>query len=116
MTNHKDTNPGFMNGVAELLILQLLARHEMYGYELVRAIRDQTGEAISLGEGAIYPVLHTLERRGCLSSKRVEKNGRSRVYYRLTRKGGARLTEVKDNWARIAEAIAGVLGGRYVPA
>jgi len=46
------SNPPFMSGVPELLLLRLLAKREMYGYELVRAIRQVTGDAISLGEGA----------------------------------------------------------------
>ena len=43
------TNPPFMSGVPELLLLRLLQQREMYGYELVRSIRQVTGEAISLG-------------------------------------------------------------------
>ena len=64
----KRTNPDFMNGVPELLILQLLSRQEMYGYELVSAIEKSTLSAISFGEGVIYPVLHGLERDRCLAS------------------------------------------------
>jgi len=116
MKTGKDTNPSFMNGVAELLILQLLSRREMYGYELVRAIREETGDVISFGEGAIYPMLHTLQRRQCLAAKRVEKGGRSRVYYRLTRKGCSRLSRVARNWSQIAAAIAHVMRGSHVPA
>ena len=33
------TNPSFMNGVPELLILRALESGEMYGYELVQAIQ-----------------------------------------------------------------------------
>ena len=64
------SNPPFMSGVPELLLLRLLHQSEMYGYELVRSIRVATGEAITLGEGVIYPVLHGLERNGALKSKR----------------------------------------------
>jgi len=116
MKDRKDTNPSFMNGVAELLILQLLSRREMYGYGLVRAIRDETGEAISFGEGAVYPTLHALERRGLLTARRIEKDGRSRVYYRLTRAGRGRLSQVRNDWSQIAAAITRVLGAPYVPA
>jgi PadR family transcriptional regulator PadR len=40
------TNPPFMSGVPELLLLRLLDQQEMYGYELVRSIRQATGDAI----------------------------------------------------------------------
>lgn len=103
-------NPtSFMNGVPELLLLALLDGDEMYGYELVAAIRDRTQDAISLGEGVVYPALHTLEAEGCLASRRRSVNGRPRVYYRLTAKGRRRLAKVSDDFSRVAGAVALVL-------
>jgi PadR family transcriptional regulator PadR len=84
------SNPPFMSGVPELLLLRLLNNREMYGYELVRSIREVTSEAISLGEGVIYPTLHSLERNGSLKSKRKPVGGRTRVYYSVTKKGCVR--------------------------
>ena len=102
------SNPNYMNGVPELLILRLLAEREMYGYELVRAIRASTREAIRLGEGIVYPVLHGLEAEGALACRRVEVNGRSRIYYRITAKGRRRMTRNHSDWSRIASAIQAV--------
>jgi PadR family transcriptional regulator PadR len=103
----------FMNGVPELLILRLLAAREMYGYELVGAIARSTGSVIELGEGCVYPILHTMERSGLLACRRMEKDGRSRLYYRLTERGESRLREVTSNWERITRAIGGVLGASH---
>lgn len=103
------SNPPFMSGVPELLLLRLLDQHEMYGYQLVRAIRKVTGEAISLGEGVIYPVLHGLERNGSLKSKRKAVAGRTRVYYSLTRKGRDRLQTLQNDWRRIQVGISSAL-------
>ena len=69
-------NPPFMSGVPELLVLRLLAKREMYGYELVRAIRLTSNEVIVLAEGVVYPVLHALEEQGLLRSKEKAVNGR----------------------------------------
>ena len=99
------SNPPFMSGVPELLLLRLLDNREMYGYELVRSIREVTGEAISLGEGVIYPVLHSLERNGSLKSKRKPVGGRTRVYYSVTRKGRERLDKLQNDWQRIQTGI-----------
>ena len=99
-------NPDFMNGVPELLILRLLKDREMYGYDLVRAIRKATGGEIALGEGVIYPTLHDLEAKGFLETRRMAKNGRTRIYYKLTRKGFNRLTDTAGEWSRIAVAVA----------
>ena len=60
------TNPPFLSGVPELLVLRMLSAREMYGYEIVKAMRLVTGEAIGFGEGVIYPVLHSLEEAGAL--------------------------------------------------
>ncbi len=105
------SNPPFMSGVPELLLLRLLDTREMYGYELVRSIKEATNQAISLGEGVIYPVLHGLERNGSLKSKRKAVAGRTRVYYTLTKKGRERLTRLQSDWARIQSGIESVLGG-----
>ncbi len=99
----RDANPNFLNGVPELLVLQLLKGREMYGYELVQAIKEATGETIVLGEGVVYPVLHMLEREGALQSRRQSVSGRSRIYYSLTPTGESRLTDVSGSWQRMAE-------------
>ncbi len=104
------TNPPFMSGVPELLVLRLLARKDMYGYELVKAVRVVTGEAIALGEGVVYPVLHGLERGGALKAKRKPINGRTRVYYTVTAKGQKRLERLTDEWGRISSGIESALG------
>lgn len=106
------SNPPFMSGVPELLLLRLLDQQEMYGYELVRAVRAATGEAISLGEGVIYPALHSLERSGSLKSRRKAVGGRTRVYYSLTAKGRTRLRTLADDWRRIQGGIDSALGTR----
>jgi len=103
------TNPPFMSGVPELLLLKLLDRREMYGYELVRSIRDVTGEAISLGEGVIYPVLHSLEKNGALKARRKAVGGRTRVYYSLTGTGRQRLDKLTGDWRRIQGGIVSAL-------
>jgi len=104
------SNPPFMSGVPELLLLRLLNDKEMYGYELVRSIKQVTDEAISLGEGVIYPVLHSLERNGSLKSKRKAVSGRTRVYYSLTKKGRDRLQKLRGDWGRIQGGVATALG------
>ena len=110
-------NPNFMNGVPELLILRLLQAQEMYGYELVQAIKAETGNAITLGEGVVYPVLHALEREGALKSRRKPVNGRTRVYYSVTVKGTKRLSGLVSEWNRIEGALRRFAqGGRHAPA
>lgn len=103
------SNPPFMSGVPELLLLRLLEHKDMYGYELVKAVRLVTGEAIVLGEGVIYPVLHSLERAGALKAARKPVNGRTRVYYSVTPKGRQRLVRLSAEWDRISGGIKSAL-------
>lgn len=103
------TNPPFMSGVPELLVLRLLRGREMYGYEIVRAVKLVTGEAISLGEGVIYPVLHGLEKGGALKARRKSVKGRTRVYYSVTPKGQQRFERLTGEWDRISGGIRSAL-------
>jgi PadR family transcriptional regulator len=107
-----ETNPNFMNGVPELLILKLLQQKEKYGYEIVQAIRANSDAVIVVGEGVVYPVLHGLERDGALKSRRKTVNGRSRIYYSVTSGGARRLADLSKDWSNLTAAIQKVLGGR----
>lgn len=109
----KKTNPDFLNGVPELLLLKLLSRREMYGYEIVRAIQAETGQNLSFGEGCIYPSLHALEKEKYVTSERREFGGRSRNYYHLTPKGVKRLDEMAGEWNRVTAGINMLFGGNH---
>lgn len=100
------TNPSFLNGVPELLVLQLLSRREMYGYEIVKAIQAETHQILSFGEGCIYPYLHYLEREKLVAVRRKEVEGRNRHYYRLTPRGRERLEALSGEWNRVSAGIA----------
>ena len=107
----KKTNPDFLNGVPELLVLQLLDRQPMHGYDLVRAIREASGLRLDFGEGCIYPVLHRLEEQTFLAGKKELVGGRSRIVYRVTKRGQKRLAESISTWNSIVDAVETVLRG-----
>src|ERR1700761_6227649 len=104
-------NPGFLSGIPELLILKLLQEREMYGYEIVQAIARQTGQAVTPGEGMIYPLLHALEKDGALKAQARPAGGRTRIYYSLTSKGVRLLFDRTDEWARVTRIVGQVLRG-----
>ncbi|MEN6407247.1 MAG: PadR family transcriptional regulator [Thermoguttaceae bacterium] len=107
----KRTNPDFLNGVPELLILSLLTRRPMYGYELVQAIRRSTDGTLEFGEGCIYPILHRLEADKLLRASRETVGGRSRVVYGVTSRGEKRLAGSAAGWRKIAAAVEQTLQG-----
>jgi PadR family transcriptional regulator PadR len=107
----RNSNPSFMNGVPELLVLKLLQEDEMYGYEIVQAIRSRTHDVVAVGEGVVYPILHSLERDEALRSRRKTVNGRSRIYYSVTFAGKLRLANLSETWGNLATAIQNILEG-----
>ncbi len=110
----RTTNPDFLNGVPELVVLELLSRRPMYGYELVQAIRESSGEQLNFGEGCIYPLLHKLAERGDLASRRIDVGGRSRVVYRVTTKGHKAKAQSQAQWSQVVAAVGRILqGGKH---
>ena len=106
----RETNPNFMNGVPELLILKLLQQDEMYGYEILQEAARRSANAFEFKEGTLYPALHQLERKGQIKSEwRTAENGRERKYYSLTAKGKKTAREYEKQWHHLAGAIAAVL-------
>jgi PadR family transcriptional regulator PadR len=107
---NKGSDLSFMSGVPELLVLRLLQREEMYGYQIVRAIGEATGKVIEVGEGSVYPILHAMEKNKWVASRRKTLDGRTRIYYRLTERGETQLQKTVSRWAEISAAVNRVLG------
>jgi PadR family transcriptional regulator, regulatory protein PadR len=103
-------NPAFMAGVPELVVLGLLADREMYGYEIARAIRAATHDALNLGEGVLYPALHMMESRGLVRARSSRTEGRVRIYYSLTARGKKRLSRLTLDWRRMSLSVDSILG------
>jgi PadR family transcriptional regulator PadR len=109
--SRRTTNPDFVNGVPELVVLELLSRRAMYGYEIVQAIKEESGGTLAFGEGCIYPLLHKLEERGDLAARRIDVGGRSRVVYRVTSKGSQQRSASLAEWSEVVAAVSRVLQG-----
>ena len=105
-----DRNSALMSGVPELVVLSLLAGREMYGYEIARSIKIITRDALTLGEGVLYPALHAMESRRLLRARSTRVDGRTRIYYSLTARGRARLAKLSEDWRRLSRGVASILG------
>ena len=94
-----------LKGTLALLILSLLGRRPMYGYELAA-----TAAPRRCREGSLYPSLHKLEQGGLIVGEWEEKEtGRKRRYYHITRKGREALAEKVRAWAELCRAVNRVL-------
>jgi PadR family transcriptional regulator PadR len=94
-----------------MLILELLSRRPMHGYELVQTIRAATDGSLEFGEGCVYPILHRLESDKLLSASKETVGGRVRLVYRVALKGRAQLADSVSAWRRVVAAIDTALEG-----
>jgi PadR family transcriptional regulator PadR len=99
-----------LQGTLDMLILQTLQWGPRHGYALSKSIRTQSGEMLKVDTGSLYPALHRLERKRWVSAewKSSEVGPRLRVY-QLTRAGRKQLVSERSRWARLSEAVAGIL-------
>lgn len=98
-------------GGTGMLLLALLERRDMYGYEMVEALRAQSKEIFHLKAGTLYPLLHTLEAQGWVTSSDGTVNGRTRRTYSITREGREALAGQRAEWYTYVDAVRGVLEG-----
>lgn len=100
-----------LKGTTPALILAALSREDLYGYRIIQLIREKSDDALKLGEGSVYPVLHALERKGLVKSRwETQEVGPARKYYALTAKGRWQLEEAAKTFRTYSGAVEGVLG------
>jgi transcriptional regulator len=99
-----------VKGTLSLLILSLLTRSSMYGYELAATVHRDTDGTFTWREGSLYPSLHKLETDGLIVGEWEEKEtGRKRRYYKITRKGRAALVDKAKSWNLLCDAVNRIL-------
>ena len=102
------------SGTVSLVLLGILYRTDrpMYGYEITKHIDSGQTDAPAMGQGALYPVLRSLEKSGLLSS-RVEPSvsGPPRRYYNITGPGRETLRDWTDAWEKTRDFVDSILKG-----
>src|SRR5436305_4702177 len=99
-----------LKGTLALLILSLLSRKSMYGYEISATVHRDTDGAFTWREGSLYPNLHKLQADGLIAGEWEEKEtGRKRCYYHLTKKGREALKAKVESWEELARAVNRIL-------
>ncbi|MGE7624596.1 PadR family transcriptional regulator [Viridibacillus sp. NPDC096237] len=99
-------NKEMMKGSTDLLLLSIIAKQDMYGYEIVQALKQSSDELYSMSEGTLYPALKRLESQGYINSYWVENEGaRRRKYYELTEEGQNALSGKLKDWQQINQLI-----------
>jgi PadR family transcriptional regulator PadR len=99
-----------VQGTLDLLILKTLALESQHGWAIAQRIRQMSGDVLQVGQSALYPALHKLERQGWIKSKWAVSTTNRRVrYYTLTRSGRKAVADEAANWERLAAAISAIV-------
>jgi len=99
-----------VQGTLDLLILKIIALEPMHGWAIAQRIRQMSNDVLQVGQSALYPALHKLERHGWIKSEWDTSEANRRVrYYSLTRAGRKALSEEAANWERLSAAISEIV-------
>ena len=102
-------NVQFKKGVLELLVLSLLSRKDMYGYE----ISDLLAGEVDISDGTVYPILRKLKSLGMLTTYLSENSGGPpRKYYKITKTGQTEFESIKHDWEIFSKSVNLILGGK----
>ncbi len=98
----------YRKGVVELAGLGLLAHERMYGSQLVDALAQHRGLAITAG--TVYPLLSRLKKSGVIDAVWEESPvGPPRKYYALTATGTQALAQMRADWRDVSNALSAIL-------
>lgn len=100
-----------LKGSTTMLVLNLLKGSNMYGYEMIKKLKEKSENVFELKEGTLYPILHGLEEKGLITSYWDETGAKRRKYYAITEKGKKQLKEKEEEWKIFSDGINKVIGG-----
>ena len=108
------TDKTLLSGNTTMLILKLLEQKDMYGYQIIEELANQSDNTFHLKTGTLYPLLHSLENDSMIESyDEKADSARIRKYYHLTNLGKTLLTNKEEEWTSYAKAVNHILEGGF---
>ena len=104
------TDASLFSGSMTMLVLKLLSEKDMYGYEMIDTLKQRSNNVFEMKAGTLYPLLHSLVEKKCLTSYEQEFNGKTRKYYGITPIGKVLLKEKEKVWHEYSKAVVNVIG------
>ena len=99
-----------IRGTLDVLILKSISAEPMHGYAVAQWIKRASDDALLVEEGALYPALHRLARKGWVESEwGVSENNRRAKSYRLSALGRRQLADEQEHWALFTGAVQRIL-------
>ncbi len=107
----KKVTENLKRGTLELLVLSLLDKQDMYGYEICRTIAEKSDRQFIILEGSLYTILYRLGQNGYISDrKELVGARRTRVYYHLEPAGKEYYQDFLNEYHNFVEGVSKVLG------
>jgi PadR family transcriptional regulator PadR len=108
-----EVNKEVLKGHIDTLILSLLHRRDMYGYELAKFVREKSENQFELKEGTLYLSLKRLEKNKWISSYWGDEQGPGgrRKYYKLTTLGKEGYEKKRSEWQFVKKIIDSFIEG-----
>ena len=100
-----------LKGSTKMLILEMVKDENMYGYQMIKKLKEKSNNVFEFKEGTLYPILYSLEEEGLISSYWDDTTGKKRKYYAITTKGKKSLKEKNEEWKIFSESVNRVIGG-----
>ncbi|MDE5974850.1 MAG: PadR family transcriptional regulator [Eubacterium sp.] len=104
------TVDNFKRGTAEMLVLYLLSKEDLYGYQITQAFSEKSDGVYTMLEGSLYPILYRLTEAGYITdyTKQVGKR-RTRRYYHLEDAGREYYKEILADYDSVTDSINKIL-------
>ncbi|GAB4075180.1 PadR family transcriptional regulator [Barrientosiimonas marina] len=99
-----------MKGSIDILLLNLLNSQDMYGYEMVKVLKEKSDQLYNMGEGTLYPALKRMVKKGWIRSYWLEVGSGRRKYYRIKDDGRRALDDKLGQWNSVDQLIAKTSG------
>lgn len=100
-----------LQGTLDMLVLRTLIMAPLHGYGIAKAIRNNSGEALDIEFGSLYPALKRLELKGWIAARwEISEYNRRVKLYRLTPAGRQQLRREHSQWADFVSAVARIMG------
>ena len=81
----KKWNERLVKDILDIIVLHLLRKKPMWGWEIIKTIRNDF--RVYLNPGTLYPLLYSLEDRGYIEGEWDSERRRRRRVYKITGKG-----------------------------
>jgi PadR family transcriptional regulator, regulatory protein PadR len=92
-------NKEMMKGSIDILLLSLIEKEDLYGYEIAKRLKEKSNDLYSMGEGTLYPALQRLEKQNLIKAYWGDsESGGRRKYYSITEEGKKELSKKLNEW------------------